>query len=510
MAASHVVGIDVGTEGSRAGVFALDGTPLALASVPHELEFLRSGWVEQHPSKWWESATGAVRAALAQSGLPASEIAGISVSGTGTTVVASDRDGAPLRSALMWMDVRAASQAARIAATGHDVLRMSAGSASAEWLFSKTLWLAENEPEIYRSAEVLSECVDWLGHRLTGRWAANLSLAAVRAYYQRSAGGWPVDLLEAIGHTDVLGKLPGEVLDVGDVLGSLTSAAATDLGLPAGIPVAVAAADAEVGVIGLGALDPGQTALITGSSHLLLGQSLSAVHGPGMFGSYEGGVLADGHMVEGGQASTGSITRWLKNLVDGSWFGNEIDDDAVYGRLAAKAAELPRGAGGVRVLDFWQGNRTPYVDPQARGMIWGLSLAHGPEHLFRAVLEGIAFGTENILRAFADAGYRPAELVVAGGATRNPLWLQIHSDVSQTPLVIPKVTDAVALGNAVLAATAAGHFPDVRTAAKAMSHGADRIEPDPAAAAEYQPLFERYRRSYEAMRDLMHEDAVSA
>ena len=509
MTAQHVVGIDVGTEGSRAAVFTLDGTPLAFASTAHELEFPRPGWAQQHPHEWWRSATSAARGAIENSGVPASDIAAISVSGTGTTVVASDRQGRPLRSSLMWMDVRAAKQAAKIAATGDEVLRLSGGTASAEWFFSKTLWLAEHEPDIYREAEVLSECVDWLGHRLTGVWAANLSLAAVRAYYRHSEGGWPVGLLEKLGHSEVLEKLPGQVLGVGEVLGVLRADAAEDLGLLAGIPVAVSAADAEVGVIGLNALAPGKTALITGSSHLLLGQSANPIYGPGMFGSYEGGVLPGHYLVEGGQASTGSITRWLKNLVNGSYFSHPLDDDDVYGRLMTDAASLPIGADGVRVLDFWQGNRTPYVDPKARGMIWGLSLAHGPAHLFRGVLEGVAFGTENILRTFGANGYHPTELVVAGGATRNPLWLQIHADVSQIPLVIPQVTDVVALGNGILAATAAGHFPNISTAAQAMSRSAKRVEPDPARGEAYQPLFDRYRRSFEAMRDLMHEEAAA-
>jgi len=507
--AEHVIGVDVGTESSRAGVFALDGTALAFASTTHELEFPRPNWVEQHPEEWWRSATSAVRQAVERSGVAANDVAAIAVSCTGTTVVASDRQGRPIRSSLMWMDVRAAEQAERIAASGHDVLRLSAGTACAEWFFSKTLWLAEREPQTYREAEVLSEGVDWLGYRLTGAWAANLSLATVRGYYRRNEGGWPVELLEALGHSDVLEKVPPQVLGVGEVLGGLTSAAAADLGLPAGIPVAVSAADAEVGVVGLDALEPGQTTLITGSSHLLLGQSAAPVHGPGMFGSYEGGVLPGQYLVEGGQASTGSITRWLKNLANGSHFLAPLDDDEVYGRLVAEASALPAGAEGVRVLDFWQGNRTPYVDPQARGMIWGLSLAHGPAHLFRGILEGIAFGTENILRAFADTGYQPTELVVAGGATKNPLWLQIHADVSQISLVIPQVTDAVCRGNAILAATAAGRFPDIKAGARTMSRSALRVEPDPAAGEAYQPLFDRYRRSFEAMRALMHEEAAA-
>lgn len=505
MSTQYVMGIDVGTEGSRAGIFDFSGKPIAFASAKHDLLFPKGDWVEQHPEQWWESATAASREAVAKSGLNPKDIIAVSASGTGTTVVAAKKDGTPLRNAIMWMDVRAADQARRIAETGNEVLKLSGGSASAEWLFSKSLWLAENEPKVFAEADVICECVDWLGHRLTGEWVGSMSLAAVRAYYRHSEGGWPVGLLEQIGLTSVLDKLVPKLGEVGDLVGHLTPSAAADLGLSAGIPVAVSEVDAEVAMFGMNVTRPGQTCLITGSSHLLLGVSAEQVHGPGMWGAYEKGVTPENYLVEGGQASTGSITKWFKNLVNGSYAGADIDDDTVYGKLVEDATKLPIGSEGVKLLDFFQGNRTPYMDAKARGMLWGLSVSSSPAHVFRAILEGISFGTANILNAFRDNGYAPSEIVIAGGATRNPLWLQIHADVAQTPLVIPEVTDAVVLGNAILAANVTGQFKDIYETTDAMTRNKGRIEPNPEVFDEYEYLFDQYRRSYHAMKELMHE-----
>lgn len=504
MSEQYVMGIDVGTEGSRAGIFALDGKPIAFASRKHDLLFPQGDWVEQHPETWWESASGASKEAVEKSGLDPKQIIAVSASGTGTTVVAAKKDGTPLRNAIMWMDVRAAAETQQITDTGNEVLKLSGGTASAEWLFSKSKWLQNNEPEIFQEADIICECVDWLGHRMTGNWVGSLSLAAVRGYYRYSEGGWPTELLEQIGLTDVLEKLVPKLAGVGEALGELTPEAAEDLGLTAGIPVAASLVDAEVAMFGMNVTRPGQTCLITGSSHLLLGVSETQVHGPGMWGAYEKGITPENYLVEGGQASTGSVTKWFKNLVNGSYYGNEIDDDVAYGKLVQEAGKLPIGSEGVRVLDFFQGNRTPYVDPKARGMIWGLSVSSSPAHMFRAILEGIALGTTNIIENFRSNGYSPNEIVIAGGATRNPLWLQIHADSAGVPLIIPEVTDAVVLGNAILAATVAGSFPDIYAAADAMTNNIDRIEPNLDNRDVYAELLSDYRESYTQMRDLMH------
>ena len=156
-------------------------------------------------------------------------------------------------------------------------------------------------------------------------------------------------------------------------------------------------------------------------------------------------------------------------------------------------------------LEFWQGNRTPYVDADARGMIWGLSLAHTPAHIYRALLEAVSFGTENVMRTFAATGHPVSELVACGGATRSDLWMQIHADVSNIPITLTVDPEAVTLGSGILAAAAAGLFPSVADATAAMVHIDRVVTPDPQAHEAYQFYFDTYVRSYSAMRDLMHE-----
>jgi len=501
-----VLGVDVGTEGSRAGVFDLRGRLLTFARRPHPASFPRPGWAEQSAEDWWSSLQGAVRDALALDGARADRVIALSVSATGSTPLLAHADGTPLTAAILWMDVRAETQARRLAATGDPVLELSAGTVSPEWLFPKALWFAEERPDAYRSADVLCESVDWLAHRLTGRWVANRSLASLRGYFRSSAGGWPIGLLDAIGFADVLEKLPTVGDHVGTVLGELTCASAEALGLPSGLPVATAPADAEAALVGLDVVSTGRAGLITGSSHLLLALVDERVHEEGLFGPFEDALTAEGLLLEGGQTSSGSITRWWKDVCNGSSFGPTQPDDAVYAQLIEQASALPPGADGVRALDFWQGNRTPYVDGRARGMLWGLSLGHGPEHIYRAILEAICLGTENILRRVDAHVDRGEELPICGGAARNPLWLQIHADVSGLTFVVPEVLEAVTLGNAILAATAAGSYDSLTTASAAMVRQAHRVEPDPARHGLYARLFDQYVESYHQMRALMHKE----
>lgn len=157
------------------------------------------------------------------------------------------------------------------------------------------------------------------------------------------------------------------------------------------------------------------------------------------------------------------------------------------------------------MLDYWQGNRTPYVDPEARGIIRGLSLKHTTGHMFRAIIEGIAYGTEHILRTFRQNGYSVEEMVAAGGPTKSALWMQIHADVSNVPITITAVPDGPALGSAILGAVAAGLYPDMQTAADKMVHVARRIEPNPQMHEAYKFYVDQYINTYPPLRDLIHQ-----
>lgn len=499
-----VLGLDGGTEGVRAGLFDPAGRPVAFARAPYPTCYPRQGWAEQDPADWWAATVQATRSVLAE--VPHSgAVRGIAAACTSCTVVACDDAGAPVRPALIWMDVRAVAQAQRIGETGDAALKYSGyGPSSAEWLLSKTLWLAENEPQTYTSARRIVEYTDWLGFRLTGEWIGNINTAAIRGYYDRNAGGWPTSLLETLGLADLPPKLPTTVVDMAESRGELSSAAAQELGLPPGIPVAAGGADAFVGMAGLDVLVPGRAALITGSSHLHLAQVAEPSYSPGMFGAYTDAVVPGQYTIEGGQVSTGSVVSWFRRLCGGT-DETASGPAAAYARLQREASAIAPGSDGVLALDFWQGNRTPYVDARARGMIWGLTLAHTPAHVYRALLEAVCFGTENVLRTFADSGHPITELVACGGAVNSELWMQTHADVSNLPIAITEVPEAVTLGAAVLASVVGGVHPDLHAAATAMVRTTRTIEPNLDAHEAYQFYFDSYRASYEAMRDLMHK-----
>jgi FGGY-family pentulose kinase len=504
----YLLGIDYGTGGVRVGIFDREGTPLAFASREFALKHPRPGWAEQDPDEWWSRLVAATRELVDESDVSPGEIAGISVDAMSSTVLAIAENGRHMRPAIMWMDVRASEQARRIQETGDPALKYSGyGAVSAEWGLPKALWLKENEPETYNNARHICDCGDWLIHRLTGEWTSSINIASAKYYYDRDTGGWPVSLYEALGVDDMLEKYPQSVLDVGFVVGGLRKEVAEELGLEADTPVAEGGVDAYFGALGLGVVEPGQMALITGSSHVMIGQAAQPVHGQGFWGAYTDAIIPGQYTVEAGQASTGSVVAWFKNNFAGDAVAEAkrrgVDP---YDILTEMAEKVPVGSEGLVALDYFQGNRTPYTDPLVRGMMWGLSLSHGPGHVFRAILEGICYGTEDIFRAMREHGFRPTETVVAGGPSKSDLWMQMHADVSNIPISLTRAGGvAPVLGSAMVAAVGAGIYPDIPTAAQNMVHVERTIEPNEEAHEEYQFYMDRYVETYPRMKDIMHK-----
>jgi ribulose kinase len=277
--------------------------------------------------------------------------------------------------------------------------------------------------------------------------------------------------------------------------------AAEETGLLAGTPVAQGGADAFVGMVGLGVVAPGSVALITGSSHLHLLQTDVPSYSSEVFGAYSDAVVPGQFTVEGGQASTGSVVNW---------FARHLGGGVPLAELGEAAGRVPPGSEGVMALDYWQGNRTPHVDADARGMFWGLSLHHERAHLFRALLESVCFGTEDVLRSMRAQGHDIRDMVACGGAVNSRVWMQMHADVSGTAIRTTQVPEAVTLGAAILAATGAGLHASVAEASRAMVRTAEVVEPDLAVTEQYRPHLELYLDSYAAMRPLMHRSAELA
>lgn len=497
---AYVIGIDGGTESLRAHVFDLTGRSRGVGRGPYATDFPEPGRAEQAPADWWHAAAVAVREAMAAAGVGADQIDAIACDTTSCTVVALDATGQPLRPALLWMDVRAHREAAEVAACGDPALRVNGGGAgpvSPEWMIPKALWIRRNQPEVWARAAMIGEYQDYLTLRLTGRWAASLNNITMRWHYQTDHGGWPLSMLDRLGLSDLSAKWPKDIVAPGAVIGPLLPEAAAHLGLRPGTPVVQGGADAFIGMIGLGVTQPGELALITGSSHLQLGVAAHPVHAPGVWGTYMDCVYPGRPIIEGGQTSTGSVIAWFKRN-----FAEGIDFD----RLNHDAAALPPGAEGLLAVDHFQGNRTPHTDPLARGAITGLSLKHTPAHVYRALIESVCLGTRAIVESFGSA-FEARRIVVAGGATRSPFWLQVHADTLGVGLELTEEPEAPALGSAILAAVGAGRFPTIDAGCAAMVRTARRIEPDPAAHAAYEPIYARYRAAYAALKPLRETEA---
>lgn len=485
---------DGGTESLRARIYDLDGQCLASVAVAYETKFSAGARAEQDPEDWWSAFVTASRQAISESRIDPSAIESICLATTSCTVVALDAQGRALRPAIIWMDVRANAEADAVLATGDRALMANGGGrgpVSAEWMIPKALWIARNEPHIFAQAATICEYQDFMTLRLTGEKAASLNNVSLRWHYATDREGWPVSLLDSLGLSALMEKWPQRVVAPGAVVSTLSASAAHALGLSTKVKLVQGGADALIGMIGLGVARPGQLALITGSSHLQFGVSDAALHAPGIWGSYKDMVYPGRYIIEGGQTSTGSIIAWLGRLMNGT-----MDLDV----LNRKAAELEPGCDGLLVQDHFQGNRTPYTDALSRGAIVGLTLAHEPHHIFRAIMEGIGFGTRAILDAMGNAGYRGKEIIVGGGAGASDLWLQIHADTAGLPVTVPASRDAPSVGAAVLAAHGVGHFATIDDGIDAMVKPGKRIEPRARESALYDDIYRQYLALYPALK----------
>jgi len=506
MAGKYVIGVDVGTQSLRAMVFDLAGNPRGSAAQAYPTYHDRVSWAEQEPADWWNAAVTTVRAAMAEAGIGASDVAGLSVDSTSCTVVPVKADGTVLRRALLWMDVRSVAQAERVTATRHPRLKYVSGVESAEWMLPKALWLKEQQPDIWDDADLVIECQDWLLHRLTGRWVAALNQATCKWNYAAPDGGWPTDLLAELGLSDLADKWPAEVLPIGAPVGTLTADAAAALGLTTDVVVAQGGIDAYTGMLGLGVVEPGQMAVVMGTSTCHLALCERGLFDSHVWGPYPDALMPGTWVLEGGQTTTGAIVTWFRDQ-----FGQAAEAEAasrgvtVWDVLDEQAAVVPPGSEGLVLLDWFQGNRTPLRDPRARGGLVGLSLKHTAAHAFRAIYEGTAYGTRHILDDLTAAGFAASGIYACGGGTKSALWLQIHADVCGVPLYLTEVADATCLGTAIAAAAGAGCFDSVVAAARSMVRIAREIQPDADAHAAYEPYYRNYVALYPALRETMHD-----
>jgi len=505
-AGKYVLGVDSGTQGVRAQLYDLDGCCVGSAQRDYGVSFPFPGWAEQDPLEVWNALTHAVRECVSRSGVPKHHIVGICCDGTSSTVLAVDRLGKPLRPAILWMDSRAVDQVKTIASSCHPVLKYVGGQDAVEWMTPKALWLKECEPETYRDAFRLIETTDWFVYKMTGQWTASLCNSTCKWNYVSRDGGWSTEFLELIGLGDVLEKWPDVVLPMGTRVGTLLSDAADELGLEPGTCVAEGGIDAHVGMLGLGVTEPGSVAIVLGTSAVQMALSECPVFHPAIWGPYPDAVVPNLWLIEGGQVSAGSILAWFRDnlATDAVAEARELGVSA-FQVLDNLASAVPPGANGLVVLDHFQGNRTPLRDPLARGAMVGLSLSHGKGHIVRAIYESLAFGTRHIFESWSSSGFGVTHAFASGGGSRSRMWLSTLASVCRMPVTLTVDSQAGCLGSAICASVAAGENRSLGDAAARMVRAKETVEPDPSLFGVYDFYYDKYLRSYDGLRSIMHE-----
>ena len=505
--AEFLMGIDGGTECVKVGIYDLDGKTIGTSKCDYKTYHQHPGWAEQKVEEWRECLLKAVRDAVKAAGVKGGDICGISHDATCCTVVWMDENDEPLRDAIIWMDVRASEEAKFIGSIDHPARRYNGwGNVSPEWFPCKNLWVKKHQPEIYRKSKIIAEYTDFLTHELTGIWTLGISTVTIRAYYDNRNGGWQKDFYEAIGLGDIFDRLPEKVLRLGEPVGGLCREFAKATGLEEGTPVAQGAVDATSASIGCNAFTSGRIFMAAGSSTWVQVNIDKEFNTGGLFGSYPD-LVVDNFTVEGGQVSTGSVLKWFKT----NFINCNIEEEArkkdmsVYEYMDAEAEKLPVGSEGVVIVEHWQGNRTPFTDPDSRGIIRGLSLKHAPVHIYRAIMEAVAYDVEASLRIIKDNDFNIKEIIGVGGHMNSRIWAQIYADVTGLPIKKTANPEATVFGSAIIAGVGAKKFRNMIEAADRMVQFGEAVKPDMGNHEKYKFFVDQYLKTYHTLRKDIYE-----
>ena len=482
---SLLLGVDIGTSSSKGVLTTPDGAVVATAVREHTVSRPHPGWAE-HDARdvWWEGFATVTRELLPQTG--GAPVAAIGISGIGPCALPATAAGEPLRPAILYgVDTRATREIGELTSRyGAEAIVERGGSPlTTQAVGPKLAWLVRNEPEVWKRTRRLFMAGSYLVHELTGEYVLDHHSASQSSpLYDSRAHAWIGDWAAEIAPGLDLPPL----LWPGEIAGTVTTAAAERTGLRAGTPVIAGTIDAWAESVSVGVNAPGDVMVMYGTTMFLVEVLAKRLTAPGLWGTV--GVTPGTYDLAAGMATSGAVTDWLRQLTG-----------AAYEELTEEARAAGPGAGGLLMLPYFAGERTPLFDPDARGLVLGLTLHHGRGHLYRAALEGTAFGVRHNLEEMRSAGGEAVRLVAVGGGTKGGLWTRIVSDVLGRPQVVPSVTIGACYGDALLAARAAG-----LSDGEGWNPVADTVEPDPVAGKVYDGLYELYRGLYPATRDAAH------
>ena len=492
MAEQLLVGIDIGTGSSKGVLVRLNGEVVALSEQTHHLSLPRPGWAEHDAETVWWADFKAICDELVAAADGEGEIAGVAISGIGPCLLPANENAEPLRPGILYgIDTRAMAEVHELTEKfGESRITKRCGNPlNAQSIGAKILWLRRHEPEIYDRTRYFFMAHTFLAHRLTGvYYLDHISASYSEPLYDVGKNRWIKKWVE-----DIAPGLPmPELKWPTEVIGHITVEGAQRSGLPEGIPVAAGTMDSFADAMSVGVRKPGDAVVIYGSTMsivLVTDESLPSAQ-----------LWSNAHLFENtynlasGMATSGSLTKWLRDVCGNTDFGE----------LSKEAEEVAPGSDGLVILPYFAGERTPLLDPNARGTVIGLTLNHGRGHLYRALMEATAYGARHVLEVMHDAGGSGRKAFAVGGGTKGGLWPQIISDITGLTQEITEQSVGACYGDAMLIGVAGGFIDEDAD----WSPRVGTIEPNPDNQERYDELYDIYRHLHPATVELQHKLAA--
>lgn len=494
-----VIGVDVGTSGTKAVAIDQKGELVASALVEYPLLTPKPGWAEQDPAEWKAAALAALKQLAGAKDLNAADVKGIGLTGQMHGSVFLDAENNVLRNALLWCDNRTAEQCDAITSKVGErkLIEMVCNPALTGFTAPKILWLRDNEPQHYEKVRKVLLPKDYIRWVLTGEYATDVADASGTLLFDVKNRTWHGDLMSLLG---IDATFMPRAYEGPEVTGTLSKEAAALTGLPAGIPVVAGGGDQAAGGVGNGIVRSGVISSTVGTSGVVFAFADTISLDPqGRVHTFCHSVPGKWHVM-GVVLSAGGSLRWFRDALCSTEVAEAKETGKDPYELITDAAEaIPPGAEGLTFLPYLSGERTPHKDPYAKAAFIGLSLKHTRAHMARAVLEGVAFAMRDSLEIMREMGVAIQQVRASGGGARSPLWRQIQADVNKTPLVTTNIDEGPAFGAALLATVATGLYKSVEEACEAIIKVIEQCDPRRANGPVYDAWFKEYQEGYKAL-----------
>ena len=497
----YVIGVDLGTSGTKTVLFSTDGQPLASKTIEYPLYQPQNGWAEQAPEDWWHAACGSMKEVISKSGINPKDIKGIGISGQMHGLVMLDKAGNVLRRSIIWCDQRTAAECEEITnkVGASRLIELTANPALTGFTASKILWVRNHEPEVYEKCAHILLPKDYVRYMLTGEFATEVSDASGMQLLDVPNRCWSDEVLSKLG---IDKSLLAKVYESPEVTGKVSAQAAELCGVPAGTPVVGGAGDNAAAAVGTGTVQDGIAFTTLGTSGVVFAHTDKLSIDPkGRVHTFCCAVPGAWHVMGVTQAAGLSLKWFRDNFCDAEMVAAKGLDKDPYYLMDKQAERIPIGAERLLYLPYLMGERTPHLDPNCRGAFIGLSAMHTKQHLLRAVMEGVVYSQRDSVEVLRGMGVKINDMLACGGGGTSPLWRQMLADVYGCPVKTVVSKEGPALGVAILAAVGTGVYGSVQEACKEVIKTNPAQNPIAANSAEYEKFYKMYTELYPALKE---------